>query len=733
MKTMNSVKSPFLGLKLCMVFFFAIFFMSSVVTLSGAAYNWSGTTSRDCPMSFTVSVDGKQVTNFKLKTKWSSGGASGTLEITLSGPNAITNWQFSYTGSNYSYTGEFDSTTMASGTFTFTSYPILIGLPYPPYITYIYLSQTGTWTATGVFPTTPPTITTGSAASVSSNSATLNGTINPNGKSSTYYFEYGTTTSYGSTTTSTTAGSGSSAVSVSSPITGLSPNTTYHYRLVGTNSDGTSSGVDKTFTTTNPPQIALNRTQLFISATTSGAVTKPQQFTINNSGGGILNWTVTDDQGWLTCDPTSGTNFGTVSVSASSSGLSVGTYTGSITVSDANAINSPQTINVTFKVYNAGSTNLPFGDFSTPIDGSTVSSSIAVTGWVLDDVGIESLKIYIDNGQTYIGDALFVEGARPDLETAYPEYPQNYQGGWGYMLLTNFLPGGGNGVYTLSAVATDVEGHQVSLGTKTITVDNANAVKPFGAIDTPAQGGSASGKSFVNQGWLLTPMPNKILENGSTIDVYVNGVKLGHPSYNIPRADIASYFPGYANSGGPAAVYKLDTTKYSNGVHSIFWIALDNGGNVDGIGSRFFNIQNSGANDAPNTTAVQINLKDFSDLDNLQIDYETPVRIEKGYGIETVQQEIYPDYNGMINVAVKELERVTIQVSTNGTQIAGYMVVGNQLKALPIGSTFDAGTGTFYWQPGPGFIGTYELVFIEKDQSEQLIQKHFQVTINPGS
>jgi len=103
----------------------------------------------------------------------------------------------------------------------------------------------------------PPTVTTGSATSVTSSSATLNGTVNPNGSSTTYYFQYGTSTSYGSSTTSTSAGSGTSDVSVDASISGRSSNTTYHYRLVATNSAGTSYGDDQSFTTdTSPEQIA---------------------------------------------------------------------------------------------------------------------------------------------------------------------------------------------------------------------------------------------------------------------------------------------------------------------------------------------------------------------------------------------------------------------------------------------------------------------------------------------
>jgi len=102
-------------------------------------------------------------------------------------------------------------------------------------------------------PSIPPTATTGSATSVTSSTATLNGTVHPSGLSTTYHFEYGTGTSYGSTTDSASAGSGTSNTSVSNNITGLSASTTYHYRLVATNSVGTSTGSDQQFATSAPP------------------------------------------------------------------------------------------------------------------------------------------------------------------------------------------------------------------------------------------------------------------------------------------------------------------------------------------------------------------------------------------------------------------------------------------------------------------------------------------------
>ncbi len=482
-----------------------------------------------------------------------------------------------------------------------------------------------------------------------------------------------------------------------------------------------------------PPQIFLNRTQLNYGATTSGISTPPQIIFIDNSGGGTLNWSATDNVSWLNCSPSSGTNAGYVTVSVDPTELSAGTYTGEITVTDPNASNSPQTVSVKLKVYGSGQTAAPFGEYATPTDGSTVSSSIPVTGWVLDDIGIESVKIYRGNigSLVYIGDAVFVEGARPDIEQAYPDYPMNYKAGWGYMMLTNFLPNGGNGTFKIHAIATDMEGHQVTLGTKTIIVDNASAVKPFGAIDTPTQGGTASGSSFINWGWALTPQPNKIPTDGSTIQVLVNSVNIGNPTYNIYRADIASLFPGYANSNGAVGYFSLDTTAYANGVHTIFWIATDNGGNADGIGSRYFTIQNTGSSRSGSKIAGSNQWKPIiktEELSNLPFNYFEPIKIKKGYGKNIQSKLVQSDEKNIFRIEIRELERIELKLSN---VMAGYMLAGNKIYPFPIGSTLDTKNGKFSWIPGPGFYGNYRMVFVVKDQYGELSKQEIQVDIVP--
>jgi hypothetical protein len=192
-----------------------------------------------------------------------------------------------------------------------------------------------------------------------------------------------------------------------------------------------------------------------------------------------------------------------------------------------------------------------------------------------------------------VGDAVFVDGARPDVAAAYPTYPANTRAGWGYMLLTNMLPNHGNGTYKLWLHAVDREGRQTLLGTRTFTCSNAAATLPFGTLDTPAQGATVGGSAYVVFGWALTPVPGAIPADGSTIWVYVDGVPVGHPVYDQYRADIATLFPGYANSNGAVGYYVLDTTTLSSGMHSIAWLVTDDQGRSQGIGSRYFWVANA--------------------------------------------------------------------------------------------------------------------------------------------
>jgi hypothetical protein len=94
-----------------------------------------------------------------------------------------------------------------------------------------------------------PSVITLPAYAITNTTATLSGTVNPHGLATNYHFEYGYTTAYGTSTATIYSGSGSSAIPVAASITGLTPESLVHFRLVAVNSDGTSYGNDLTFTT----------------------------------------------------------------------------------------------------------------------------------------------------------------------------------------------------------------------------------------------------------------------------------------------------------------------------------------------------------------------------------------------------------------------------------------------------------------------------------------------------
>ncbi len=111
--------------------------------------------------------------------------------------------------------------------------------------------------ATGIFTKFQgASATTALASSVSQNGATLNGVVNPHSTATNYHFDFGTTTGYGSRVPATHAFAGADAANhvVSQSVSGLAPNTTYHYRLVTTDALGfTVFGADVAFTTPAVP------------------------------------------------------------------------------------------------------------------------------------------------------------------------------------------------------------------------------------------------------------------------------------------------------------------------------------------------------------------------------------------------------------------------------------------------------------------------------------------------
>lgn len=110
------------------------------------------------------------------------------------------------------------------------------------------LQAGSTWVASTA-PIGIPLATTNAATAVTTSSATLNGSVSPNGLASTAWFEWGTTTAYGAQTTATDIGSGTDGIPILASIGPLAPNSTYHFRVAGSNAKATEFGLDQSFTT----------------------------------------------------------------------------------------------------------------------------------------------------------------------------------------------------------------------------------------------------------------------------------------------------------------------------------------------------------------------------------------------------------------------------------------------------------------------------------------------------
>jgi uncharacterized protein (TIGR02145 family) len=185
------------------------------------------------------------VTNIGATTATSGGNVAST------GGSAITArgvcWS---TTQNPIVTGSHTDDGSATGAFTSSITGLTAGTTY--YLRAYATNGVGTAYGNEISFTTPnpPTTTTGAATSITSSTATLGGTVNANGYSTVVTFEYGLTTAYGSEVTAAQSPvTGTGATTVSAGITGLSASTTYHFRVKGVSTEGTSTGNDATFTT----------------------------------------------------------------------------------------------------------------------------------------------------------------------------------------------------------------------------------------------------------------------------------------------------------------------------------------------------------------------------------------------------------------------------------------------------------------------------------------------------
>ena len=254
--------------------------------------------------------------------------------------------------------------------------------------------------------------------------------------------------------------------------------------------------------------------------------------------------------------------------------LTPGTHTITVTATDSDGSPDVGSATITVKVSGAP----PSVAIDTPAAGSTISGTVTLAGWAIDNTSavgtaISSVQVKVDG--TIAGTATYGV-SRPDVCSAFPGRPGCPNVGYSFALNTATLTPGS---HTITVIATDSDGTPDS-GSATITVNvPGTAVPPTVYIDSPAPGATVSSVVTVS-GWALdnaTAVGTAI----SSVKVKVDGTIAGTATYGISRPDVCSAFPGRPGCPNVGYSFSLNTAALTPGTHTLMVAATDSDGTPD--------------------------------------------------------------------------------------------------------------------------------------------------------
>jgi hypothetical protein len=417
-----------------------------------------------------------------------------------------------------------------------------------PYVAYSDAGNGGKATVMSLQPPSPAVVT-GTATAITSTSATLNGTVNDNGAATTVSFDYGRSTSYGTNVTATTpaggsivAGTGNTAVAVG--LTGLSPNTIYHFRVDATANGATVNGSDATFATSlGIPSIA--------QAPTASAITYGQTLASSTLTGGAAS--VPGSFAWTT--PTTAPNAGTASYSV--------TFTPNDTTDYTTA-----TVNVSVVTTKATPTIMIAPSASAITYGQTLASSTLTGGvgsvpgsfaWTTPttapSAGTASYSVTFtpndttDYTTTTLSVALKVNQAMPTLTWAAPsaitygtalsavqlDATASVPGSFAYSPAAGTIPPVGSDSLSVTFTPTDAIDYETATGTVTILVEQPTPVLASLSPVLVTAGGAAF--SLTVEGSGFTSASVVYLGTSALATQYVSSVQI---TGQVPASAIAA-------------------------------------------------------------------------------------------------------------------------------------------------------------------------------------------------
>lgn len=553
------------------------------------------------------------------------------------------------------------------------------------------------------------------------------------------------------------------------------------YRVRISNAFGTAISSAAQLTVYGP--LTASPTLMRFAATKAGAggalanVTAPQTLTLGTTGAATA-WTASVDRSWVQVSSAAGIGADLLTVTVADPSNTLGASTGAtamVTLTPGVAGLSPVLVPIMLTIDQAGlDTTAPYGQVDTPVqDAADIVGAVAVTGWVLDDVGVDSVVVYraclsfdppaacqtLDGrAVVFIGQAALLPGARPDVEAAFPTAPAAQRAGWGLLVLTPMLPHvpagqphGGQGAIALHVLATDAAGNRVWLGrsqhdhaTTRIVLANDGIAKPFGTIDTPGQGAVVSG-TVHNFGWALTPDTDTISGNGdivipttgSTMVVFLDGQPVGLVAYDQCRGtvgpvvsagtycddDVANLFGtttahpvGTPRADNPTRHRNLDAGRGAIGVYSIDTTTL-----VNGVHTIAWSVTDSAGR------TEGIGSRFFTVLNGavrpVAARRHAPASVGALADRPLIGAPVWARVGFDLSApwepvtpdaaGVRRLavsELGRVEVSLGAEFVDGYLRLPDRLDPLPLGSALIG--GVFSWTPVAGYVGDFELVFV---------------------
>jgi Bacterial Ig domain len=237
------------------------------------------------------------------------------------------------------------------------------------------------------------------------------------------------------------------------------------------------------------------------------------------------------------------------------------------------------------------------GTVEVPVEGALVSGYVRVSGFALDGNLVSNVDLFIDgtadqNQVTAPGGAN-INLPRADVIQAFPAYAgtAGSDPGWEMSFrAANYS----NGFHTLLVRITDVTGCCYFLAPRTVRIDNGRNQAPFGAVNLPKVDDSVQANGVLEvTGWALD---DRVVDH---VDILVDDLLERQAVTGIYRPDVAAKYPDTPNALISGFILNLDSTRMTNGVHTIAVKAVDDQGQQGLLGTRRVQVFNNSPNLPP--------------------------------------------------------------------------------------------------------------------------------------